>query len=130
MARKNEIVIIGAGKFGSMVAQKLSEVSKYTIIVIDKNKENIDALAKYVDNGFVTNLAIGENLKSLGIQNSGTFVLGIGDNVQDSVIIASIIKKNYPKARIIAKAADNNHADILKSLGIEEVISPELAAAR
>ena len=130
MARKNEIVIVGAGKFGSTVAKKLSEVSKYTLIVVDRNKENVDALAKYVDNGFVANIAIGENLDSLGLQNAGTWVLGIGDNVQDSVIIASLIKKRYPKARIIAKAADANHADILKSLGIDEVISPELAAAR
>jgi Trk K+ transport system NAD-binding subunit len=72
MARKNEVVIVGAGKFGTTVAQKLSEVSKYTIIVIDKDKEKIDALAKYVDNGFATNIALGENLDNLGLSNAGT----------------------------------------------------------
>ena len=130
MARKNEIVIVGAGKFGSAVAKKLSEVSKYTIIVVDSNKEKVDALAKYVDNGFVTNLALEDNLDNLDLANAGTWILGIGDNIQDSLIIASLIKKKYPHARIIAKAADSNHMDILNSLGIDEVVSPELAAAR
>ena len=130
MARKNEIVIVGAGKFGSNVAKKLSEVSKYTIIVVDNDKEKVDALAKYVDNGFVANLAVEDNLDNLGLSNAGTWILGIGDNIQDSLIIASLIRKKYPHARILAKAADTNHMDILNTLGIDEVISPELAAAR
>jgi trk system potassium uptake protein TrkA len=72
MARKNEIVIVGAGKFGTTVAQRLSEVSKYTVIVVDQDEEKVNALAKYVDNGFVTNIAVEENLDALGLQNAGT----------------------------------------------------------
>jgi Trk K+ transport system NAD-binding subunit len=72
MARKNEIVIVGAGKFGSSVAEKLSEVSKYTVIIVDQDQEKVNALSKYVDNGYVANIAIEENLDNLGLKDAGT----------------------------------------------------------
>jgi Trk K+ transport system NAD-binding subunit len=72
MARKNEIVIVGAGKFGSAVAEKLSEVSKYTVIIVDQDQEKVNALSKYVDNGYVSNIAIEENLDNLGLKDAGT----------------------------------------------------------
>ena len=130
MARKNEIVIIAAGTFGSLVAQKLSEVSKFTIIVIDKDQEKIDALTKFVDAGYLGNAASAEFLESIGLSNAGVFIVGIGDNVQDSLIVTSLLKKMFPKARVIAKATTQAQKEILLSLGVEDIISPEVAAAR
>lgn len=130
MARKNEIVIIGAGTFGRTVAEKLSEVSKYTVIVLDKQRDRVDALAKVVDSGFIGNAADEAFIDSIGLENTGVFVLGISENVQDSIMISSMLQKKFPKARIIAKASDINHGDVLRSLKVSDVIQPEITAAR
>lgn len=130
MARKNEIVIIGAGIFGSTVAKKLSEISKYTVIIIDKSMEKVDALSTVVDAGFIGNASDERFIDSLGLKNIGIFIIGIGENIQDSIMISSLIKRKFPESRVISKASDINHGQVLKSLGVNDVIQPAITAAR
>lgn len=130
MARKNEIVIIGAGTFGSSVASKIAEISKYTVIVIDNNMKKVDALATVVDAGFIGNATEEAFIDSIGLQNAGVFIIGIGENIQDSIMVTSLIKRKFPEARIIAKASNPNHAQVLESLEANDVIQPEITAAR
>ncbi len=125
---KREIVVIGAGRFGTSVIEKLSPLPHYNIIAIDKNETNLRKLDKSITS-IIGDASDEKFLDSLGIENSDIYIIGIGEDIQSSLLIASLIKEKY-SGRIIAKCVNTNHEHILKRLGVEEIVNPELAAAR
>jgi trk system potassium uptake protein TrkA len=88
---KKEIAIVGVGRFGSSVIEKIKDIPHLDIIAIDSNEEHLkkeDNLSKY----YIGNAAEDNFLNSLGLDSVDVFVVGIGDNIQASLLIASIIK--------------------------------------
>lgn len=124
-----EVAIIGVGKFGTGVIERIIDISHIDIIAVDNDEtrlKRINNLKKY----YVGDASDEKFLTSLGLKSIDVFVIGIGDNVEASLLIASIIKSNWPKSRIIAKAVTIHHEKILQQIGIKEIVNPERAAAR
>lgn len=77
------VLLIGLGRFGRHMAQKLRELH-HEVMAVDRNEERInDALP------FVTNAQIGDStseqfIASLGVSNFDLCVVAIGDDFQSS----------------------------------------------
>ena len=126
---KKEVVIIGAGKFGSAIIENLKDAKKFRIILIDNNEDTLKEFKDSVDKVYLGDAGNEKFLKEIGIDQADIFVVGIGENIQSSVLAASTIKENF-KGRIICKASNKQHEDILRKIGITEIVSPERAAAK
>ncbi len=124
-----EVAIIGTGRFGTGVIEKLSTYKNINIIAIDTN-EKILAKLTGVDSIYVGDASDEDFLTSQGLDSVDVFVVGIGENIQSSLLIASSIKTNFPKARIIAKSVSKQHEQILNQIGVTELVNPERSAAR
>ncbi len=125
---KKEIVVIGIGRFATELINKLNTRAKYSIVAIDKDPKKVEQLTG------VKNIIVGDAtdknfLLNVGIDNADYYVVGMGQDFQSSLVISSIIKENF-KGKVFCKSVDDNHASILKTIGVEEVITPEVAAAR
>lgn len=127
MARK-EIVVIGIGRYAEELIKKINSVTGYSVVAIDKDPVKLEKLVgvKNVIVGDATNI---EFLTNIGIDNADFYVIGMGQDFQASLVIASTIKENY-KGAIIAKSVNKQHEVILKRLGVEDVVTPEVAAAK
>ncbi len=124
---KKEIVIIGIGRFASELIKKLNKTNEFNIVAIDTKQSKLEALDG------VKNVVVGDAtakgfLTQIGIENADYFVIGMGQDFEASLVIASIIRDNF-KGKIIAKSIDEHHERILNGLGIENVVTPEVAAA-
>ncbi len=128
--KKKEVVIIGAGKFGSAIIENLKESRKFKIILIDNDEENLKEYKDTVDKVYLGDSGNEKFMKEIGVESADIFVIGIGDNVQSSVLTASIIIENFKNARVICKASNKQHEDILRKIGVTEIVSPERAAAK
>lgn len=125
---KKEIVVIGIGRFAKELIARLNNLSNYSIVAIDKDPVKLEQL-QGVKNIIVGDATNEEFIKGIGIDNADFFVIGLGQDFQSSLIIASLLKDNF-KGSIIAKSVNAQHESILRRLGILDIVTPEVAAAK
>lgn len=114
--------IIGLGRFGMSLARNLADEGK-EIIVIDRNRDKINAAAAFCENAFVCDNLTRENLEKLGINQCDTVIVGIGRALDTSVLtVLNLI--NMGVDRVIAKANGEDQGMVLEKLGAE-VVYPE-----
>lgn len=120
---RKQYVVIGAGRFGSSVAIKLNDLGE-EIMVIDRNDENIHALADRVTHAVQADCTDENALKALGVRNFDVAIVAIGSDIQSSILVTLMLKEmGIP--HIIAKAQSEHHAKVLYKIGADRVILPE-----
>ena len=118
----NNYGIIGVGYFGSAVARTLAASGK-SVIAIDMNQSTLRDLSPIVASVYQTDNVSKETLEEAGIANCATVIIGIGENLEASILATlACIELGVP--RVISKAGSEEHGKILKKLGAE-VIFPE-----
>jgi len=123
---KDQILIIGLGKFGMSVAK---ELEKYDceVMAVDTSSELVDEVSKYVTHAAKVDAMDAESLKKLGASNFDVAIIGIGDDLEASIMIALTLKElNMPY--IIAKSRDEKHTKLLNMIGVDKVVQPEREA--
>lgn len=120
---KKQFVVIGLGRFGTSVAKTLYKLG-HDVLAVDANEERVQDISEYVTHAIQTDVTDEENLKSLGINNFDVAIIGIGVDMQDSVMI-TLLAKEIGIKYVIAKANSELHAKILYKIGADKVIFPE-----
>ena len=117
------ILLIGLGRFGRHMAQKLRELH-HEVLAVDKSEERVnDALP------FVTNAQIGDGtneafIASLGVRNFDLSVVAIGDDFQSSLETTALLKEQGAPF-VVSRANRDVHAIVLLRNGADDVIYPE-----
>jgi len=120
--------VIGAGSFGYYVAKALYE-KKNEVIAIDRNKERVQAIEPFCTSAIVQDVTDIEALKGLGLDEMDAVIVSTGANIKPSILICFHLGRLGIK-RIIAKAEDDDHGEILKQLGATEIIRPGMDMAQ
>ena len=124
----NELVgIIGTGRFGMAVAEELLARGR-DVIAIDKDPAMLRKLTNTNADIFVINDMSMESLMETGIQEADTVIIGIGKDIENS-ILATLNVIEMGVKRVIAKVISDDHAKILYKLGAE-VVFPEIEIGR
>ena len=114
--------VIGLGRFGMSLAKELAAKGR-DVMVIDADREKVDAAAEFTDNAFVVGGLTYENLEETGIAEADVAVICIGDKLDVSILATmNIIKLGVP--RVISKAMSEEQGAVLRLLGAE-VVYPE-----
>ncbi len=117
------ILVIGMGRFGRHLANKLVELGN-DVMIIDRNEDIINSLSSNFTDAFVGDCTNPAVIKSLGINNFDICFVTIGDNFQSSLEITSLLKE-YGAKYIVSKATVDMQAKFLKQIGADEVVYPE-----
>jgi len=120
--------VIGAGSFGFHVAKALYE-SKNQVIAIDRHKEKVQAIEPHCTSAIVQDVTDIEALKGLGLDEMDAVIVSTGADIKPSILICFHLSRLGVK-RIIAKAEDDDHGEILTQLGAAEIIRPEREMAQ
>lgn len=125
------IIIVGCGKVGQTLAEKLNE-DGINITVIDIDAKSIDAVTSQHDvMGIVGNGATYAMQKEAGIKNAD-LLIAVTDS-DELNILCCIVAKKTSDCQTIARVRNPDYsidASFLKDeLGLAMVINPELAAA-
>ncbi len=126
--KKEEVVVIGMGKLGTEIVKNLSKLNRYYLIAIDEDQENLDEISEYANATIMGNAAEEEFLNEVGIANAQYFIVAIGDNIQSSLLISSVLKDKFD-GKVIVRSEDKIHRNILKKLGISTIINPNVDSA-
>lgn len=128
--KKRKIVIIGVGRFSTQIVNELKDMKEYELTLIDKSENKLINLRNSVDKIYVGDASNENFLDEINLKDISVFVIGIGNNIESSVLTCSLIMKKFPNSRIIARAVDLQHEEVLKRMGVTEIIIPIRAAAK
>ncbi|MGF9909600.1 potassium channel family protein [Brevibacillus porteri] len=118
-----QFAIIGMGRFGSSVARTLYEMD-YEVMGIDENEERINENIQYVTHAVAADSTDERALKEIGIRNFDVVVVAIGVDIQASILTVLTLKDLGVK-RIVAKAQNERHGQVLYKVGADRVVFPE-----
>ena len=117
------VLLIGLGRFGRHIAMKLNDLN-HQVMAVDNNEERVNAVLPLVTNAQIGDSTNEEFLSSLGIRNFDVCIVTIGDNFQNSLETASLLKDLGAK-KVIARASRGAQEKFLLRNGADEVVYPE-----
>ena len=120
---KKEFVVLGLGRFGKSVATTLAE-GGCEVLVVDVDENIINEIADQVTYAVKADATDADTLKTLGISNFDGAIIGMGENLEASVM-ATILVKELGIPYVLTKAHSELHARILKKVGADMVVFPE-----
>ncbi|MBQ9838912.1 MAG: TrkA family potassium uptake protein [Oscillospiraceae bacterium] len=116
-------MVVGLGRFGTQVAKKLYALG-CEVLAIDNNNTNVQQLSNDVTHAVVADARDKDVLRALGAKDFDCAVVAIGDSLADSVLATMNLKElGIPK--VICKASNETHRQVLKKLGADQVLIPE-----
>ena len=116
-------IVIGLGRFGSEVARRLCQLG-CEVLAVDTSAELVQAISSDVTHAVVADGKDLGVLRALGAADFDCAVVAIGANLADSVLVTVNLKElGLPK--IVCKAHDETHRQVLKKLGADQVVIPE-----
>jgi trk system potassium uptake protein TrkA len=121
--KKRQFVVIGLGSFGSSVAKTLYTLGN-EVLAVDSDEAIVREIADHVTHAAQVDTADEKSLRDLGISNFDVAVIGMGSDVQAS-IMATLIVKDLGVKYIISKAHDEKHAKLLYKIGADRVVFVE-----
>lgn len=128
MAKEKIFAVFGLGSFGWEVCKVLSEKGG-KVIAIDTSAKLVEKIKDLVAQAVVMDSTDEEALKSLSIQDIDVAIVGIGDNMEASILTTAILKK-LGVPYILARAVSELHAQVLRLVGATEIINIEIEEGR
>ncbi|PKA05080.1 monovalent cation:proton antiporter-2 (CPA2) family protein [Leptospira ellisii] len=124
---QNRVIIAGFGRFGQIIARMLF-VHKIGFTALEGNPEQVNLARRFgykIYYGDASKLSL---LRSAGAEQAELFVLAIQD-IDVSVKVAELIKKNFPNLTIIARARNREHVFKLMEAGVKIIRRDTFASA-
>ncbi len=113
-------LVIGLGTFGTKIVKTLTDQGA-EVIAIDYNREMVES-AKDIATIAITLDSTDENaMKAAEVDDVDAAVVALGD-AQEEAILTTVILKRMGIHPIIARAANNLYAHVLKQIGADQVI--------
>lgn len=118
------VIVLGIGRFGERVATKLFE-DGLEVMAVDKDYDLVQNISGKVTSAVQCDISNDKALEELGMGNFDVAVIATGESLEASMA-ATLFAKDHNVEKIIAKATSTNHARILKKIGADQIIFPEI----
>ncbi len=117
------VLVIGLGRFGSALAETLMGLG-HQVLGVDVDQRIVQDLANHLTHVVQADSTDIEVLRQLGAGEFGRAVVGIGTDVEASILTTSVLV-DLEVADIWAKAITVPHGRILQRVGAHHVVFPE-----
>ncbi len=119
----DSVVVIGLGRFGSSVAEALSQLG-HEVLGIDNDPEVVQSMSAVMAHVVQADATDLETLRQLGVDEFAHAVVSIGHNMEASVLAVLNLSQLRLKD-IWAKADTQPHGRIAERVGAHHVVYPE-----
>ncbi|MCG9971068.1 potassium channel family protein [Christiangramia crocea] len=116
-------IIIGLGKFGSSLGEKLTEMGN-EVIGVDIRMSKIESIKEKLTHAINLDATDPEAVGNLPLQDADVVIIAIGEDTGSNIMAAALMKKKHVK-RIIGRVVDPLQNTVLEAMGINEIIHPE-----
>jgi len=116
-------IIIGLGSFGAPLAQKLTNLGN-EVIGIDSNMDKVEFLKEKISHTICMNATDQYTVTGLPLKDTDVVIVAIGEN-EGANIMATALFKNLQVKRLISRAINPLHEQVLNAIGVDEIVHPE-----
>ena len=120
--------VLGIGAFGKSVALALKEAAR-SVLVVDRDQTIVEGIKEEVTEAVIGDVTSKDLLEELRIKDLDAVIVCVGENFEAS-ILATLRCKGLGCPYVVAKAINEDHATILKHVGADRVVQPEIEMAR
>lgn len=117
------ILVIGLGRFGRHIVEKLNELHHH-VMAVDRDEQRVNEALPLVTDAQIGDAASKTFLRSLGIDNYDVCFVTIGEDFQSSLIVTSYLKELGAK-KVISRASREVQRQFLLHNGADAVVYPE-----
>ncbi|MCA9257597.1 MAG: TrkA family potassium uptake protein [Planctomycetales bacterium] len=126
MASKH-FIVIGLGSFGAALALRLSR-NGCRVTGVDESADRVEELKDQLYEGMIADATEREVLEQLAVKDANAVFVSLGEDITRS-LLATLHAKELGAKRIIVKGVTAEHGKLLRSLGVDRVIFPEIEIA-
>jgi trk system potassium uptake protein len=116
--------VIGLGRLGYQLATVLAD-NGMEVMAIDSNELIVSSIRDKVTQAICMRVTDETSLRNIGIEEMDTVIVATGENFAQSILITALLKKRLQMPKVITRAIDDIHKDILMLIGADQVILPE-----
>ncbi len=128
MDKRKTVLVLGLGRFGLSLCEKLMELNQ-RVIAADINKDAVESIANGVELAAQLDVTDEKALEKIGAREVDAAVVAIGSNSEAS-IMATALLKGFRIPTIVARADSPLMAKILAQLGANRVVFPSVEMGR
>lgn len=122
-ALNDHIIVIGGHRVGGPIINYLQHTD-ISFVVMDFNPSVVRDLVNQGINALYGDIGDPDIFDFLHVDKA-KLVICTATDFSDNELLLSFVKANSPKTRVVLRAADAKHAQLLKQLGADYVILPE-----
>ena len=115
--QESPIIIAGFGRYGQIVARVLLAQGQHPTI-LDHRVEMLEAAQTYGYRVFYGDATRMDLLRIAGAASARVLVIAV-DSAEQSVTIATQVRKHFPNLKVVARARDLDHWFRLRDAGVE-----------
>lgn len=123
-----QVCVLGLSQFGSHLARQLVKMG-CEVLVIDRNEQRVNELRDDVQRAVIGDARSYEMLESVIPNTLDEAVLSLGSASIEPSILCTLHLKQIGVSRIVSTARSDDHAQILRAIGANEIIYPERETA-
>ncbi|GEO66039.1 potassium channel family protein [Levilactobacillus spicheri] len=120
---KKNFAVLGLGRFGEAVVRTLAEMQQ-EVLAVDCREDRVNELMDVATQTLIADTRDEEVLRRLNIDTFDYVIVGIGNNMEASILTTLLAKEQGAK-QVIAKAETSDHGRVLKRVGADQVVFPE-----
>ena len=126
-AKEARVIIAGFGRFGQIIGRLLF-ANGINAVVLDHDPDQIEMLRKFGYKVFYGDAARIDLLHAAGAAQA-TLIVNAIDDIEDNLLLTDIVKENFPKLKMIARARNVTHFIELRARGVEIIERESFEAA-
>lgn len=116
--------VIGLGRFGYQLAETLSKLGM-EVLGIDKDEKIVSSIRDKITQAICMQVTDEKSIQTLGIEEMDVVIVAMGESFAQSILTCALLKKHLGIPKVIARAINEIHEEILKLVGADRVILPE-----
>ena len=128
MATNRRFIVLGLGSFGTALATKLAD-NDCRVTGVDSSEDAVNELKDVLYEAVVADVTDRDALAELSVANANGVCISLGENIEPS-LLAALHVKELGARRIVVKGVTIEHGKILKKLGVDRVVFPEVEIAQ
>lgn len=119
------VMIIGCGRVGSVLANRLDEAG-HQVIVLDRNQQAFRRLSENFSGERIVGNGLVEEFVRPTLQEKTDILFAMTDKDNVNLMIAQRVKLSFQVGQVIAVVHDSILAGLYRELGVQTVCSTDL----
>lgn len=117
---KKSVLIIGMGKFGSHLAEKMQDLG-HDVLIFDRNAAAIEGLTTRFADAQVGDFTNEDVLREIDVASYDVVCITVGDDFEASMITTMLLKRLGAKY-VVVRARSEIECDLLRKVGADEIV--------